>query len=236
MVPAPPPYRVVWKFELVDEGADDAWLEEHPGYDGAHAAIIVPIYWQAHDPKMAIISFAGVDGRTGGPPSTKLLEQVWRALALHLRERSDVDEVRRAFYRRVEEMTLAEGRKERRKKEHAERGAPALTGAEYAEVLERLKPLCAEAIARATRLQIPLSEYCAILPLDPSSALAGGLIVTREQARGMIPPERDRFGVMAELDEPRPANAMIAFVTREDTVEVVRVELTSVETADKSSN
>jgi hypothetical protein len=230
MVPAPPPYHVVWKIELVEEGADDAWLEKNPGYDGAHAAIFVPIFWDPHDPKTAIITFAGVDGRTGGPPAPTLLDQVWRALALHLSKRPDLDEARRAFFRRVLEESMAEGRKERRKKEQAERGASLLTEAETAEVLERLKPLAAEAIARATRLQAPLSEYCAILPRDPSSPIARGLVVTRAEARELIPPEKDRFGVVAELEEPRLANEMIAFVMCGDTVAVVRVELTSVET------
>jgi hypothetical protein len=235
MPPVPPPYHVVWKIELVAEGADDSWLEKNPGYDGAHACLFVPIYWSPDDPKTAIISLAGVDGRTGEAPSALVLEQVWRALMLHLRERDDVPENRRALYRRVEEMAVADGRKEKRKRERAERGS-LLDERQRAEVLDRLKPLFAEAVARASRLHVPLAEYCVLLPMKPAAGEPEGLVLTRAEAREYLPPEQDTFGVVPELEEPRPANEMLAFVVCEGGLEVVSVEVTSITGPDMPSN
>jgi hypothetical protein len=235
MPPVPPPYHVVWKLELVPEGADDAWLEKNPGYDGAHACVFVPIFWSPDDPKTALISLAGVDGRTGEAPSALVLEQVWRALMLHLTERDDVSETRRALYRRVEEMAVADGRKDKRKRERAKSG-PLLDERQLAEVLERLKPLCAEAVARASRLHVPLAEYCVVLAVEPPAVGPAGLVLTRVEAREFLPPERDTFGVVPELEEPRPANEMLAFVVCEGGIEVVRVEVTSITGPDMPSN
>jgi hypothetical protein len=103
------------------------------------------------------------------------------------------------------------------------------TEEDLARLLERAKPLMAEAVAWARDAGRPLRDVCVLMDAKVKVGEREGVVMTRELVEKIFTSKaEDRFDVRGRFEEPRPESEFLLLVKHADGMEEIHVSLEGV--------
>jgi hypothetical protein len=101
---------------------------------------------------------------------------------------------------------------------------------DQARLIERVKPLLGDVVARAHEERRPMRDFCVLIGAEPSAKdPVDGVVATRELIAKLFgDAASDPYDIRGRFDEPRPEGECVVFVKHDDGIEEMHVSLEAV--------
>jgi hypothetical protein len=203
------PLPLVWQLGRPEVPVTEKWLAENPSVRAADAALIVSLIFEEDGIHQ---SFDMADGRDGSLMRPEHLFHIWQSLGRALARDPRVRVAEREVLLETERLLSKVFDLKPLPDEPGLIDMPSTTEAGALAIAERARPHLAEAVKRSIRERLPLSDYCVLMDLDPSTDQTKDRTLRVDELRYALPEEESERAAFIEAFATRHAAPDRVFV------------------------